>query len=659
MDKENKALIFLMLDPQWKEKHKGGRPAIPLFVRDLRVAYPGTEVLQQDEESCTLSVICGEDQPERVEDRVSALLQNALGSEDIDLAQWRIWPWEQASDILKELESNGTLLPGSAESAGKAPVSAVMEKIENLLGAEDFKVLAREITSVAPQIHRYHTEESFARRCYLFAIGSGCGLTTCLGLLTDLIGEQKLFEFSGKRRVVEVPPEMDLKDMLKEVDDRGLVRQMVCFDLSHWMEKIHTSEFRHFLHKLRDIAGTQLFAFRIPFVDELTRAKVVSALTDVLTVQEVVIPTFTNAELRAYAERLLGEKGFTMEEDAWIQFEARLVAEKSDGHFYGLETVQKVVDEFLYQKHLSAVRAGSMNETAIASADLPPVSGRRRDARPAMEQLNDLIGIEAIRDRLMEVITQIELAQKEGSGLNPCLHMRFVGNPGTGKTTVARILGQLLKERKILSKGHFYEYAGRDFCGRYVGETAPKTAAMCRDAYGSVLFIDEAYSLYRGNADSNDYGREAIDTLIAQMENHRHDLMVIMAGYPGDMDTLMNANSGLASRMPYVIHFPNYSREDLTRIFMSMVKSHFQYEEALEEAVSSYFANLPDSLLESKEFANARFARNLFERTMAKASVRRLVDPDTPFMLCACDFDKASADREFQQLQKKKVTIGF
>ena len=182
---------------------------------------------------------------------------------------------------------------------------------------------------------------------------------------------------------------------------------------------------------------------------------------------------------------------------------------------------------------------------------------------------------------------------------------------------------------------------------------------MCRDAYGSVLFIDEAYSLYRGNADSNDYGREAIDTLIAQMENHRQDFMIIMAGYPDDMDKLMQANAGLASRMPYTIHFPNYSREELYQIFMSMVRRQFQYEPALDEAVKSYFDALPDEVIGGKEFANARFVRNLFERTWGKASVRRQVNPEEPFILCACDFDKAAADREFQQLQKKTKRIGF
>lgn len=158
----------------------------------------------------------------------------------------------------------------------------------------------------------------------------------------------------------------------------------------------------------------------------------------------------------------------------------------------------------------------------------------------------------------------------------PCIHMRFVGNPGTGKTTVARIIGTILKEKGILRNVNFFEHSGRELCGRYVGETAPKTSAMCRDAYGSVLFIDEAYSLYRDDGFSNaDYGREAIDTLIAEMENHRSDLMVIMAGYPDDMDKLMNGNADLKSRMPYLIEFPNYARGQLAEIFLSMAGKSF------------------------------------------------------------------------------------
>ncbi|MCH5351294.1 MAG: AAA family ATPase, partial [Clostridiales bacterium] len=181
---------------------------------------------------------------------------------------------------------------------------------------------------------------------------------------------------------------------------------------------------------------------------------------------------------------------------------------------------------------------------------------------------------------------------------------------GTGKTTVARIIGKLLKEKGILRVGAFFEYAGRDFCGRYIGETAPKTSSICRDAYGSVLFIDEAYSLYRGDGDTKDFGREAIDTLIAEMENHRDDFIVIMAGYTDDMDKLMSGNYGLKSRMPYTIEFPNFTREQLYDIYVSMAKGNFKCDPGLFDSARNFFMNLSEDFITAKEFPNARYVRN-------------------------------------------------
>jgi SpoVK/Ycf46/Vps4 family AAA+-type ATPase len=278
-----------------------------------------------------------------------------------------------------------------------------------------------------------------------------------------------------------------------------------------------------------------------------------------------------------------------------------------------------------------------------------------------MQMLDGFIGMESIRNKVLEIVSQIEMAMKDENLGAPCIHMKFVGNPGTGKTTVARVIGKILKERGVLRNGGFFEYRGRDFVGRYIGETAPKTTAMCRDAYGSVLFIDEAYSLYRGSkTSSNDFGKEAIDTLIAEMENHRKDLVVIMAGYPEEMEELMEANAGLESRIPYTIEFPNYTREQLFEIFILMVKKSFKYKEGFEECARDYFLSLPESVFDSKEFSNARFVRNLFERTWGKATLRWQLYKEEAMELSKEDFIAATNESDFaKNMQKNRRMMGF
>ena len=270
-----------------------------------------------------------------------------------------------------------------------------------------------------------------------------------------------------------------------------------------------------------------------------------------------------------------------------------------------------------------------------------------------------MVGMEEITARIKEIVAQVKLSMQTPGMERPCLHMRFVGAPGTGKTTVARLVGRIFRENGILRNGYFFEYSARNLCGEYVGQTAPKTSAICRDAYGSVLFIDEAYALYQGDGRTSDYGKEALTTLISEMETHRDDMVVIMAGYKEDMDVLMEANSGLRSRMPFKIEFKSYTSDELYEIFMLMVRKHFTYTEDFDTEVKNYFATLSEDYMKSKEFANARFVRNLYERTWSKAALRTSFTDDKEIVLTKEDFLAASGEKEFNEKLMMKRKLGF
>ena len=538
-------------------------------------------------------------------------------------------------------------------------------RIGELVGVAEFKALAKELVCVAEEIKRTQAFDIFTHRCYLFSIGDGGGLTTYLGLFSKLISECGLAKMAHHAvREVRLGVYRESAEPFEEAR-RALERggpesvRLVCVDISEWMDATENHYFKQFLRFVEEHAENNIVIFRVPFVEKDVLSRVKYSLSDLLSVKEVSFPPFKSDEIRRIAEAELERYHFTITPSAWRYFFDRMAEERSDGKFYGIKTVQKVVRELLYHKHLVNAERSAQSRQITVNDTRALAGGNGESELSGMEQLERLVGVEGIKKRVAEIVSQIEMTVKDGSAQRPCIHMRFVGNPGTGKTTVARIIGRILKDKGILRVGAFFEYAGRDFCGRYVGETAPKTASICRDAYGSVLFIDEAYSLYRGDQDSRDYGREAIDTLIAEMENHRSDFVVIMAGYTDDMEKLTEGNVGLKSRMPYTIEFPNFTREQLFDIFVSMTKARFKCEEELFDAARAFFSALPEETLSSKEFSNARYVRNLFERTWAKAAMRCQLGGKAEITLTRDDFEQASADKEFTAQISKKARLGF
>lgn len=557
--------------------------------------------------------------------------------------------------------------PESVEEIDQEEAEEIIDDINQLIGWDSFKEFANESLALATQMHKRSTIDSFKSLNYLFSINDGCGLTKGINLLTllcvylGIFDKKYYFEFTLSDETKG--EKINIKDLLDILYNKENYGKLVCLDISEYMEKNKQTDLKELLLEISHVANLFNFVFRVPYIEPQELKRVEGILSDILFIKTFTIPPYTDEEIRRYVERALNSNDFTMDESAWDIFSARIREEKSDGRFYGLRTVQKVVDETILLKHRSDIQGKETpQDDIIRPEDIKALSATYGTAeKDAFDELNEMIGMEEISKRIKEIVAQVEISAQNEKLERPCMHMRFVGAPGTGKTTVARIIGRIFAEHNLLSNGYFFEYSARDLCGEYIGQTAPKAAAICRDAYGSVLFIDEAYDLYRGGVGSeNDYGREALTTLISEMENHRDNLVVIMAGYRNEMDKLMQGNTGLRSRMPYVIEFPSYTQQQLSQIFMLMAEKHFNCQKDLKPAVEAYFNNIPSSYINSEEFANARFVRNLFERTWSKAAMRVQLNGLKEISLGKEDFLAASAEKEFnEKLTAGRNRVGF
>jgi probable Rubsico expression protein CbbX len=263
----------------------------------------------------------------------------------------------------------------------------------------------------------------------------------------------------------------------------------------------------------------------------------------------------------------------------------------------------------------------------------------------------DLVGLKPVKSRIRDISALLVIDRlRLNLGLaaqSPSLHMCFSGNPGTGKTTVAMRMAQILHELGYVRSGHLVAVTRDDLVGQYIGHTAPKTKEVLKKAMGGVLFIDEAYYLYRPE-NERDYGQEAIEILLQVMENQRDDLVVILAGYKDRMDTFFMSNPGMNSRIAHHIDFPDYQEDELAQIAQHMLSAqNYRLNEEAEKAFAKYL----HLRKQQPHFANARSVRNALERARLRQASRLFANPNkelTADDLSTLNAEDILASRVFQ-----------
>ncbi len=368
-------------------------------------------------------------------------------------------------------------------------------------------------------------------------------------------------------------------------------------------------------------------------LQDTTKDKVLYKLSDITQNNEKQVITFLTSTSKEILEQVLGKRPELKE--SFMDFEifgtAPDVQDAYQELIEKLEPNMELSDDFKV-KLLDYVSA-TYPTTTLSFADYRdkvyqkivftkevPTYEKEKTLDEIFAELNDLVGLQKVKDVLNDLVSLMEFKQNENSGdlkvKNVNLHMVFLGNPGTGKTTVARIVAEILYNLKYIKQNKLIEASSKDLVGEYMGQTAPKTMKVVEKALGGVLFIDEAYSLASGTPGQNSsYNEEAIATLIQAMENYRDNLVVIFAGYTKEMQNFLNANSGIVSRIGYTLEFEDYTTDELIQIFDNFfTKAGFEVSDEANDAARKII----DEYRDSKNFGNARFARNLYEKSVIK-----------------------------------------
>ncbi|NHC41060.1 AAA family ATPase [Bacillus sp. MM2020_1] len=367
------------------------------------------------------------------------------------------------------------------------------------------------------------------------------------------------------------------------------------------------------------LKGIQSFAISSPLLKEdieiILKQKMTLA-AESLAKQAQLILSIQPSVYSALAERILETKRYGEEIERFINKD-----------FYPVLVDLRAREIFRNGDHVLVKFQDDLLSASNGLQDYPikriPIV-KEEKLEDLLEELNQLTGLDSVKHSIYELLETVKIQKaRQEAGYKKAdkmaIHMVFTGNPGTGKTTVARLVSRILKSMGLLSQGQLVEVARQDLVGEYLGSTAPKTNGAIHRAIGGVLFIDEAYTLAREKQDP--FGLEAIDTIVKGMEDYRDDLVVVIAGYTKEMETFLKANPGLKSRFPYITEFPDYSSEEMLEILLVMAEAK---DFTIDPAISGELLTLFDQKQISgrNDSGNGRLVRNLLEEAIRKQAVR-------------------------------------
>lgn len=549
----------------------------------------------------------------------------------------RDWLGEYLPDGVPQYKYRGPGRPPYDEAprrhqSNSMSLEEAMLNIESMVGMDGLKQEVHNLVRLAGEING-KTDETLEQLPYCLVINRGPGVEVVHGLqlLTTVMHQLRFAEDDLNEMMMRRHPMFgEMRSPVSEGVNYAYIRP-ASGDASS------DDFFQHQMRAAKEARPGQVFIFILEEADGSKTDSYKETLHHQLYCRDIHLPAYTPCQLTLLVEKTASKKGFALTDEAKGRL-AQLLEEVQasmtpDLEIPSMKQMNRMVNQLITQRLLES--PPGEGEQVIEAEEVEAYfarqypTGELHRCQQATDQLSQLVGLDIVKQKVREITNLLLMQQhmkEEGiEQKNAAYHMIFTGNPGTGKTVVARMLGNIFRENGLLSKGHFVEVGRDDLVAAYVGQTALRTRAKIKEAMGGVLFIDEAYSLNGGH--ERDYGHEALSVLVKEMENHREDLVVILAGYPDEMERLISMNTGLRDRIPHKIHFPDYECAELVDIFNLMVPAPCQVEAEGLTLLNQYLHEVKSQ--SGKVFANGRFVRNTLERVEQKKA-DRLAQLDNP-----------------------------